>query len=262
MKFQQIRSATAIVEFGGVRILVDPWLAPKETLPPIPGSPNPDLRCPIHDLPASVEEILNGIDAVLATHLHFDHFDQTAIDAIPKETPILAQDEKDAATLRGYGFRRVIPLKYGGIDFRGIELFKTGCHHGIPGVVEKLYEAIEMRGQACGVVFRSQKEDKTLYLAGDTIWCDYVENAIRLHKPDAIVVNAACASIKECGRIIMGLEDIRAVLNATPDAIVVASHMDEVGHSTLWRKDIRKFVRDNALEARLLIPDDGETLEF
>ena len=44
MKFQEIRSATAIVTFGGVRFLVDPWLGDKGTIPPIPGSPNPDLH--------------------------------------------------------------------------------------------------------------------------------------------------------------------------------------------------------------------------
>ena len=41
MKFQQIRSATAIVTFGGIRFLIDPWLAPKDACPPIPGSANP-----------------------------------------------------------------------------------------------------------------------------------------------------------------------------------------------------------------------------
>ncbi len=61
MQFQQIRSATAIIEFGGVRILVDPWFAPKDAFPPIPGSPNPELRCPIHDLPFPIAEILKGI---------------------------------------------------------------------------------------------------------------------------------------------------------------------------------------------------------
>ena len=47
MKFQQIRSATAIVTYGDVRFLIDPWLTPKDACPPIPGSPHPDLRCPI-----------------------------------------------------------------------------------------------------------------------------------------------------------------------------------------------------------------------
>ena len=58
MKFQQIRSATAIVTFGGSRFLIDPWLAPKDACPPIPGSANPDLRCPVHELPLPLEQIL------------------------------------------------------------------------------------------------------------------------------------------------------------------------------------------------------------
>ena len=77
MKFQQIRSATAIVTYGGVRFLIDPWLAPKDACPPIPGSPHPELRCPIHELPMPLEKIIE-FDAVIATHLHFDHFDETA----------------------------------------------------------------------------------------------------------------------------------------------------------------------------------------
>ena len=126
MKFQQIRSATAIVAFGGSRFLIDPWLAPKDSCPPIPGSANPDLRCPIHDLPLPVEEILR-VDAVIATHLHFDHFDETAMQAIPKSMPIFAQDETDAETLRAKGFADVRVLKYGGVDFNGTTLLKTDC---------------------------------------------------------------------------------------------------------------------------------------
>ena len=84
MKFQQIRSATAIVTFGGSRFLIDPWLAPKDSCPPIPGSANPGLRCPIHELPMPLEDILK-VDAVIATHLHFDHFDETAMQVIPKK---------------------------------------------------------------------------------------------------------------------------------------------------------------------------------
>ena len=99
MKFQQIRSATAIVTFGGSRFLIDPWLAPKDACPPIPGSANPDLRCPVHELPRPLEQILR-VDAVIATHLHFDHFDETAMQAIPKDMPIFAQDDIDAETLK------------------------------------------------------------------------------------------------------------------------------------------------------------------
>lgn len=261
MKFRQIRSATAIVTFADTRFLVDPWLAPKDTFPPIPGSANPDLRCPVHPLPVPVEEIID-VDAVLATHLHFDHFDEAAMEALPKSMPVFAQDETDAAVLKARGFTDVRALTFSGVEFRGITLTKTGCHHGIPGVAEVLYEKMNMRMEACGIVFRHPEEPKCFYLMGDTIWCDYTDAAIRLHKPDIIAVNAARAAIEPFGRIIMGLEDLAEVRKAAPEATLIATHMDNVGHATLWRKDLRAYVAENHLESRLLIPEDGETLTF
>lgn len=261
MKFQEIRSATAIVTFGGVRFLIDPWLGDKGSVPPIPGSPNPDLRCPLNDLPLPIAEILK-VDAVIATHLHFDHFDDRAIKEIPENMPIFTQDEVDAASLRANGFSNVRVLKYAGMDFQGIQLYKTDCLHGQPGNIGLLYEKVNMRSAACGVVMRHTQEEKTLYLVGDTIWCDFVKAVIDSASPDVIVVNAAEATIQGFGRIIMGLEDIQEVLDHAPDAIVIASHMDNVGHEKLWRSDLRKYVSEHHLEKRLLVPDDGEIYQF
>lgn len=258
MKFQQIRSATVIVTAGGVRFLVDPWLAKKDSFPPIPGSPNPGLRSPIHDLPLPIDEILD-VDAVIATHLHFDHFDETAVSLIPKSMPIFAQDDIDADSLRKFGFKDVSVLKEEGTEFHSVKLFKTDCYHATPGEKEKLYSLVGMRGEACGVVFKHPDEEKTLYLAGDTVWYQGVERAIEKFSPDIIVVNSAEATISGFGRIIMGLEDISEVLKAAPKAIIIASHMDNVGHEKLWRKDIRAFAEENNLLGRLLVPEDGET---
>lgn len=261
MKFQEIRSATAIVTFGGVRFLVDPWLGDKGTIPPIPGSPNPDLRCPVSDLPLPLDEILD-VDAVIATHLHFDHFDATAMEKIPKSMVIFVQDEIDGETLLAKGFQDVRILKYAGVEFKGVQLTKTDCLHGQPGNIGLLYEKMELRSSACGVVMRHPAEEKTLYLVGDTIWCDYVKAALDSFKPDVIVVNAAAATIRGFGRIIMDLEDVQAVLDHAPHAVVIASHMDNVGHETLWRRDLKRYVQQHHLETRLLVPEDGEVCEF
>ena len=251
MKFQEIRSATAIVTFGGVRFLVDPWLGDKGSIPPIPGSPNPDLRCPVSDLPLPLDEILD-VDAVIVTHLHFDHFDETAMERIPKSMVVFVQDEIDGKTLLAKGFQDVRILKYAGVEFKGVQLTKIDCLHGQPGNIGLLYEKMNLRSS----------EEKTLYLVGDTIWCDYVKAALDSFNPDVIVVNAAAATIRGFGRIIMDLEDVQAVLDHAPHAVVIASHMDNVGHETLWRRDLKRYVQQHHLETRLLVPEDGEVCEF
>ena len=91
------------------------------------------------------------------------------------------------------------------------------------------------------------------------MWCEYVDAAIRDHRPDVIVVNAARAAVAPFGPIIMGLEDVEKVLAAAPEATVIASHMDNVGHATVWREDIREFAAQHGVTKRLLIPEDGET---
>ena len=125
-----------------------------------------------------------------------------------------------------------------------------------------LYEKMNLRSSACGVVMRHPQEQKTLYLAGDTIWCDFVKGAIDSYSPDVIVVNAAEATILGFGRIIMGLEDVQAVLDYAPDAVIIASHMDNVGHEKLWRSDLRQYIQTNHLQSRLLVPEDGEICSF
>ena len=48
-------------------------------------SPRKDQMNPLVDLPMPVEDIINGIDAVIVTHLHLDHWDDIAKEVLPKE---------------------------------------------------------------------------------------------------------------------------------------------------------------------------------
>lgn len=103
---------------------------------------------------------------------------------------------------------------------------------------------------------------KTVYLAGDTIWCDFVKNAVDKFAPEIIIVNAAAAQLIHSGPIIMGTEDIAALRGYAPNAAVIATHMDAVGHATLSRDGLRAFITDNKLNKDFYIPADGETLEL
>ena len=111
-----------------------------------------------------------------------------------------------------------------------------------------------------GVIFRAEDE-KTLYVAGDTIYCEEVECALNKYTPEVIVVNACAATVLNGERLIMKQEDIDEVLKNAPYSTVIASHMDTVSHLSVTRDDLKEYIDINNID-NLLIPDDGETLEF
>lgn len=77
MKIQQIRNATIRIECAGKHFLIDPWFQKKGTGMSAP-SPDPEkakIPSPTTELPFPVEQIKEGIDAMIVTHIHPDHFD-------------------------------------------------------------------------------------------------------------------------------------------------------------------------------------------
>lgn len=93
MRIRFIRNATLVVEVGGRSILVDPMLGPVGAMDPVPNAvPNAaaERRIPLVDPPldgAELERLARGIDAVLVTHTHRDHWDGRARELLPKDIP-------------------------------------------------------------------------------------------------------------------------------------------------------------------------------
>jgi L-ascorbate metabolism protein UlaG (beta-lactamase superfamily) len=85
-----VRNATLLVELAGRRILVEPMLDDVGARPPVEDSPNP-RRNPLVPLPLPAEEVVRDLDAVLITHLHQDHFDETGARLVPRDVPVFCQ---------------------------------------------------------------------------------------------------------------------------------------------------------------------------
>ena len=259
MQFTQIRNATAILAYGGKRILIDPIFAERFAYPGIQLSADQTRRNPTVPLPCPVADLLR-VDAVFATHLHFDHFDSEAARLLPKGLTIFVGDEIDGAELRGHGFTdvRVLPAE-NALAWEGLHIVRTPALHGQGPWVAELYARLGVRYAACGAVFQAPGEP-IFYLAGDTVWFPGVEETIRAFVPDVIALNACCARLVRGGPIIMGTEDVWQVAQAAPRATLIATHMEAVSHATLTRRALRAFAEDNAFADRLRIPADGETL--
>ncbi|WP_121614318.1 MBL fold metallo-hydrolase [Mesobacillus foraminis] len=260
MKITQIRNATLIIEYAGKKFLIDPFLADKDKYPAFPQSANQNRTTPWVSLPISVEEIIK-VDAVIVTHLHLDHFDDAAKEALPKNIKLFAQSKEEAEEIRKSGFQDVDYLRKDGTYFGDIKLTKTQGQHGIGDKAVKWFHDFGMSEVVSGVVFNHPSE-KALYIAGDTVWCEDVQEAIEDHKPEIIVLNAGDAQIEGDLPIIMGKKDVYEVHKAAPNATIIASHLEAVNHATLSREELKSFLSENDLSSNVLVPDDGESYTF
>lgn len=254
MKFQQIRNATAIIEYAEKRFLVDPMLSEKGSFPSFPGTVNSDLANPLVDLPVAITE-LTQVDAVILTHTHADHWDDAAKEGLPKDLLVFVQNEQDKEEVSLAGFTNIQVVGQE-TDFEGIRLTKTAGQHGSDKIMEV---AGDLLGNVCGLIFQHPSE-KTVYLAGDTVWNQYVKDALEKYSPDIVIVNCGDAQIVDLGSIIMDKQDVLNVHKAVPDAYIIATHMEAVNHAVLSRKELRDFSVENDFAGSIYIPKDGETV--
>lgn len=247
---QFIRHATLILEIADQKILIDPMLSPKETMDPVTNAAN-NFRIPMVDWPIDDQtwsQWLKNLTAIAVTHTHRDHWDSKAIQELPKNLPLFCQPA-DEATIKSQGFTDVRVI-HGYVDWKDITITRTGGQHGRGDIGRKM-------GTVSGFVFQTD-QTPALYIAGDTIWCDEVADALRRFLPKHVVVNAGAAQFLTGGPITMDAHDVAQVCKAAPEAEIIAVHMDAVNHCLLKRTDLKTFAEKEKLNIR--IPEDGEKI--
>jgi hypothetical protein len=130
----------------------------------------------------------------------------------------------------------------GALDWDGLRIARTGGRHGSDEAT------VQALAPVSGFVLDG------LYIAGDTVWCAEVEEALERHRPRVAVVNGSGACFLEGGPLVMSSSQVREVVDRVPAVVVV--HLEAINHCLETRAEVRAAVPE------ALVPEDGETLEL
>ncbi|MEO6349887.1 MAG: MBL fold metallo-hydrolase, partial [Candidatus Limnocylindrales bacterium] len=139
--------STVLVELGGARILTDPVLFDRITL----------LRRAVSPLPP---ELYQRVDAVVISHLHFDHLDVPSLRLLGTDTALVVP-RGAGRLLRRSGFGNVIELPIGSsVDIGSVRVTATPAAHS------GFRPPFGPNAQAVGYLL--EDGDERVYFAGDT----------------------------------------------------------------------------------------------
>ena len=272
ISYRFFRNVTAKLTYSGQTLLLDPMLSEKGALPSFAGiESNPTI-----DLPAEVESILEGVDAVLVSHMHADHFDAAAAEQLAKDTPIFTPDNQSPtdlsdplntgktflARLTEMGFTNVTTMGTLDCEFEGISMAQEFGQHGIGKLGQ-------MMGGVNGIILRAQ-DQPTIYWTSDTILDEAgeVEALLKAYKPDIVIAHTGGAVIEAIAPDPLMMNEAQAfqffqlAKQHNAKAKIVCVHMQALDHCFTTRESLNAAMQDlpEAIRQDIYMPTEGETI--
>jgi L-ascorbate metabolism protein UlaG (beta-lactamase superfamily) len=243
-----IGGPTALLEFGGVRLLTDPTFDPA-------GSTYPSGPATLRKLsdPALRAEDVGKFDYALLSHdHHFDNLDRRGRSVLANAKAVLTTAE---------GAKRLGGNSVGLSDWQSTDLqtergvlrvVATPGRHGPEGL---------HRGAVAGFVFFfADLPDAALYFSGDTVWYEGVAEVARRFPARVVLLNLGAARVPEVGPFHLTMTAAEGVLAARAfgEALIVPLHFEGWAHFSEGRADIAREFADAGMSSRLLWLDGGQ----
>jgi len=241
---------TALIEWGGLRLLTDPTFDPAGRA----------YETPVYTLrktigPAIDPDALGRFDVVLLSHdHHFDNLD-LAGRALLERAPRVLTTTAGAGRLGGtaVGLEPWAGLELRRPDGQTLRLTATPARHG-PANLD--------RGPVLGFVLEGP--EGAVYISGDTVWYEDVAEVARRVRARAILLFMGAARVAEVGPWPLTFDAAGGVeaARAFDRAIVVPLHFEGWQHFSETRQDIDAAFTHAGLGSRLRWPDPGRPMDL
>ena len=244
---------TALFKWDGVRLLTDPTFDPAGTDYPLN-----QYTLKKRESPAITIEKLGRIDAVLLSHdHHVDNLDRAGramLSGVGKvlTTPIGAQ-RLGGQTM---GLARWQSVDIPGRDGRTLRITGAPARHGPLG---------GDRGPVTGFVLNfTDAPNDCLYISGDTVWFEGIEEVARRFKVTTAVLFMGAAVVPQVGasHLTMTAEEGVFAARVFGTARIVPLHCAGWAHLTESRADIQRAFGDANLQSRLCWLEPGVAKMF
>ncbi len=242
---------TALLEFGGLRLLTDPTFDPAGTDYPRPGSVLHKIQSP-----ARSHASIGAVDAVLLSHDHHsDNLDRSGRAALA-DSGLVLTTVAGAERLGGHAVG-LAPWRSHDLetpDGRWLRITATPARHG---------PADADRGPVIGfaLAFTDAPGD-LVYISGDTVWYDGVVEVGRRFPPRVAILFMGAARVREAGshHLTFTAEEGVKAARLFADAVIVPLHFEGWAHFSESRQEIEQAFAASGLAGRLRWPVAGEPL--
>ena len=206
MKITLIGHMTVLLEIDGVNFLTDPWFGPCNLVE--------KFLAPRLVRPSKESEEISGIDAMIVSHNHIDHFDSMAIELAHRTGCTVIGSQKVAKRAVKCGLKNVVALQEGKMtEFRGICIHAVHAEH-------------PLASDAIGLVANGSR---SVYFSGDTRLSQKTINDLSGFNIDVALAQGACAWYPFAGKDGMDLPDLTQLAELASPGWTVPLHLDCIG---------------------------------
>jgi L-ascorbate metabolism protein UlaG (beta-lactamase superfamily) len=256
-----IGGATMELRFGAFRLLTDPVLADGPIAFHMDGHPSTGADgVPIYRYAPVPPVDLDGLDALLLSHVHSDHFDAVARDRVSRELWGMAPASQ-VPRLESWGFdvvEGVVPGEEEHLERAGeiLRITVLPAHHSHDALAQR--ELGDVNGYL--IEHRTIRRTFRLVWTGDTVWShDFAEAALQRGPVDVLVPHVgAVGRDGPWGLMTMDAEEAAHLIERIAPRRVVPVHHHTFSHYTEPVTALVDRLHDTRFSDSLRVVEEGE----